>query len=457
MRPIEIVIPILLAIYIIWPHPRPFMIGLAPPFTLLLILIHFYFEGYRWQMIPLYALTFIFSALTFFVRDLKPAASILIFILLAVSTALPILLPVPKVEQPSGPNEVGTTIYEFMDTSRKELYSGKDESRRLMAQVWYPARMTSTAKHAPWMSDAEIYAPAISSGLLELPSFFLDHLALSVSPAYLDLPLAETSKLAPLIIFSHGWLGFNTQNTGQAIELASHGFVVIAIQHTYGAVITVFPDRTVATNNPKALPENAADSNYEVVARILVNQWAEDISFVLNQFQDYNADVDSPFFQKLDLERIGVYGHSTGGGAAVQFCGVDARCKAVLGMDPFMRPVSAEVIENGISQPSFFMFSQSWTDLADSRNNKLFNQFYPRIENNAGVISITGTEHFDFSDLPSLSPLASQLGLKGALNGRRVTEIVNTYLLNFFEMTLKNKPSLLFSGLFNDFKEVKVR
>jgi hypothetical protein len=126
-------------------------------------------------------------------------------------------------------------------------------------------------------------------------------------------------------------------------------------------------------------------------------------------------------------------------------------------MDPFMRPVSAEVIENGISQPSFFMFSQGWADLVDSKNNKLFNQFYPNITNNLGVISIDGTKHFDFSDLPLLSPIAPQLGLKGPLNGKRVTKIVDSYLLDFFEMTLNDKPSALFDGLFNDFSEVKVR
>ena len=59
--------------------------------------------------------------------------------------------------------------------------------------------------------------------------------------------------------------------------------------------------------------------------------------------------------------------------------------------------------------------------------------------------------------LPLLSPIAPQLGLKGALNGKRVTEIVDSYLLDFFEMTLNNKPSTLFDGPFDDFSEVKVR
>jgi len=456
MRPLEIVIPILLTVYLLSPQPRPMIFRLAPVAALIVTLIHFPLEGYRWQMIPLYALTLILTALSFFTLDVKHLASALTLGLVTISTALPTLLPVPKIASPGGTFEVGTTIHEFTDKARKELYSGKEEPRRFMVQVWYPAEVTANAKHAPWMSEPKIYAPAIAS-FLDLPSFFLDHLALSVSPAYLDMPLAETSEPYPVILFSHGWNGFNAQNTGQAIELASHGYVVISTQHTYGAVITVFPDGTVAPNNPKALPENADDPNYEVVARKLVNQWAGDLAFVLDQFQGFDEDADSPYFQKMDMERIGVYGHSTGGGAAIQFCGVDPRCKSVLGMDPFMRPISAEVIENGISQPSFFMFSQGWADLVDSKNNKLFNQFYPNISNNFGVVSINGTKHFDFSDLPLLSPIAPQLGLKGPLNGKRVTKIVDSYLLDFFEMTLNNKPSSLLDGAFDDFSEVKVR
>jgi len=456
MRPLEIVIPLLLALYLLWQAPRPQIIRFMPALALVLTLAHFTLEGTRWQMIPIYMLTIILTILLIFKFDIKPIASILTLTLLAVSTALPALLPVPKIAAPGGPFEVGTTTYEFIDTARKELYSGKDQPRRFMVQVWYPAEVTSSAKHAQWMSEPKIYAPAIAN-FLSLPAFFLDHLALSISPAYLDVPLAKTNTPYPVILFSHGWNGFNAQNTGQAVELASRGYVVISTQHTYGAVITVFPDGTIALNNPKALPEDTDDPNYEVVARKLVNQWAEDMAYVLDQFQGFDEETGNLFFQKLDMKRIGVYGHSTGGGAAIQFCGTDPRCKAILGMDPFMRPVSAEVIESGISQPSFFMFSQGWADLTDSKNNKLFNQFYPNITNNSGVIVIEGTKHFDFSDLPLLSPIAPQLGLKGPLNGKRVTMIVDSYLLDFFEMTLNNKPSTLFSGAFDDFSEVKVR
>ncbi len=456
MRPLEIAIPLLLAFYLPWPRPRPFIIRLAPALALILTLVHFYLEGYRWQMIPLYALTLLL-AISCLMKitsqsDWPAAASYVTLILLLLSTALPILLPVPSVPAPRGPLQVGTTIFELTDESRRELYSGKDEARRFMVQVWYPAEPLPENKTADWMSHSDIYGPAIST-FLHLPSFFLDHLALAKTPAYLNAPFANTSEPYPLILFSHGWDGFNAQNSGQMIELASRGYVVVAVNHTYGAVVTVFPDGEIAKNNPAALPDGVPDDEYEIAARKLVDQWAGDLTYTLDHLTTNNSFPSN----SLDFERIGVYGHSTGGGAAIQFCGTDSRCKAVLGMDPFMRPVSVKIIENGLSQPAFFMFSQGWADLADSRNNQLFNQFHPNVSNSKGAIIIDGTKHYDFSDLPLLSPIAPQLGLKGPLNGKRVTEIVNAYLIDFFEMTLNNKPSKLFSGSFDDFSEVKVR
>ena len=140
MRTLEIIIPILLGLYLLWRHPRPLAVRFLPAAALLLTLLHFAIEGNRWQMIPLYVLTSILgiSALLKIKAkgDWNPSASILTFFLLAVSTALPILLPVPAIPAPDGPYQVGTTFYELTDSSRRELYSGKDEARRFQIQVW---------------------------------------------------------------------------------------------------------------------------------------------------------------------------------------------------------------------------------------------------------------------------------------------------------------------------------
>jgi len=451
MRTLEILIPILLSIYLLWQHPRPYAVRLIPAFTLVVTLIHFGIEGYRWQMIPIYVLTVILviASLTRIrsAMDWKTSASILTFSLLAVSIALPILLPVPMIPAPSGPYQVGTRIDELTDTSRKEIYSGKDEARRFMIQVWYPAEAGTSNEKSRWMDNAEIYAPAVSQEI-GMPSFFLGHLALVKVPAYKNAKVAPTNQAYPVILFSHGWQGFNAQNTGQALQLASNGFVVVAVQHTYGAVITVFPDGTIAPNNPSALPpDNTPTDEYETVAHKLVNQWASDLGYALDDLQKQNTDSNSPFYNLLNLSKVGVYGHSTGGGAAIQFCATDSRCKALLGMDPFMRPVSYEAIDSGTTQPSFFMFSEGWwTDIGKSRSNELFKRFYPHVKDSFGVVTIAGAKHYDFTDLPLLSPLAPQLGLKGPINGKRVVTIVNDYLLSFFELTLKGKSTTLFEN-----------
>jgi dienelactone hydrolase len=458
MRPLEILIPVSLGIYVVWPFltgkENPLLVTLLPILTAMLVGAHLLVEGYRWQMIPLYVLTgiilmtalpeFFHPAAGEFKRLSWAAAGLLLSLaLLIVAAALPILLPVPNIAGPRGPFPVGTQTFVLTDDSRPELYSGRDEPRKFMLQVWYPTDPDPDAQRAPWMNDAHIYARELAS-YLGLPDFLLDHLELVKTPAYLNTRLEPYNSTYPLVIFSHGWSGFAAQNTGQAIELASRGYVVAALQHTYGAVVTVFPDGEIAYINHDALPEGLPEDEYETAARILAEQWAGDISFALDYLENENLDPASQFYSVLDNTSTGVFGHSTGGGAAIQFCGSDSRCKAVLGMDPFMTPVSQQILEQGIAQPAFFMFSQGWADDTDSKNNRLFKQFRASLTQSIHVIGIKGTTHYDFSDLPMLSPVASRLGLKGPLDGERVIEITNTYLIDFFDLTLKGRPTDLF-------------
>ena len=457
MRPLEILTSIFLAIFSLWPHDQqthPLIISILPIITFFVLLIHLGIEGYRWQMIPLYLLMILILISSLLKVDFNTTTSILTFILLAASTALPILLPVPIIPKPRGQLQIGTTTFALTDNSRKELYSGKVEPRRIMIQVWYPANPKATDRPSPWMTNAKIFAPAISS-FIGLPSFFLDHLALVKIPAYQEAQPVPSNTGYPVILFSHGWNGFNAQNTGQALELASHGYVVIGIQHTYGAVATVFPDGTIAYSNPNTLPDDSVPTDeYEITARILVSQWAGDLGFTLDYIEQQNMDPKSPFFNLLDLTKVGAYGHSTGAGAAIEFCGIDARCKALLGMDPFMRPVSAEVIDSGTSQPAFFMFSQIWKDDKASRNNELFSKYYAHLPKDTRVVFIENTAHYDFADIPLLSPIAPQLGLKGSINGQRVIKIIVDYLLSFFDLTLRGKPTDLVEKTSTKYPEV---
>jgi len=366
-------------------------------------------------------------------------------VLIALATVLPVLVPVPSVPNPTGPYAVGTTGWELRDESRHEIWSGRKESRRFLLRAWYPALPSAGDERAPWMESAGVYAPALAE-YMNLPSFALDHLALARTPAFANARMAPYAGGYPLVLFSHGWKGFVAQNTAQALELASHGYVVVAVEHPYGAIVTVFPDGTVAPNNPKALPDGAPSDVYEASAQRLVDQWSGDLSYALDTLLAQNSDAGSALFGAIDPQRIGVYGHSTGGGAAIQFAARDSRVRSVLGLDPFMRPVAPAVLEAGLSKPSFFLFSQAWSDDSTSRNNQLFATLRSHSTGSLGQVAIRGTAHLDFSDLPMLSPLAPALGLKGPIDGTRITTILNDYLLGFLGQTLRDTPSNLFSG-----------
>lgn len=428
--------------------------------TVIILILHLALEGYRWQMLPLYAFALGFAIHALWARSHTPRPRgwpALIALLLALGVAIlpPLLLPIPSTPPPDGPYPVGTLTLMLVDESRTELYGDDPTSpRAIMVQVWYPAAPAESAQPAPWLNHMEVMGPAISAEL-GMPSFFLDHVRYSRSHAYPEAPVAAGGPF-PIILFSHGWNGFRAQNTFQMETLASHGYVLIAPDHTYGAAATVFPDGRAALNNPEALPyeQGLPADEFLARARTLGDQWAGDLSFILDTLQSPAPDSLLTLLNgHLDFEHIGALGHSTGGGAAIEFCARDPRCDAVFGMDPYMRPVSAAVLEGGTEKPVLALFSQVWWDDWENKERG-FETFYAHLRGEKTLGHIQGTNHFDFSDLPAFSPLAATIGLKGPIPGKQMLAILRAYSLDFFNHTLKGQPASLLEASPPDYPEV---
>jgi len=90
---------------------------------------------------------------------------------------------------------------------------------------------------------------------------------------------------------------------------------------------------------------------------------------------------------------------------------------------------------------------QYWIEDKESRNNRTFKQFFEKLGPLSHVIEILGTIHSDFTDLPLLSTVAYQLGLKGSIDRDRMNVIINSYTYIFFYQTLENPMVDLYSGL----------
>jgi predicted dienelactone hydrolase len=470
MRPLELTLFLLDLAALLLPLAAPRARWPAWPILLAVVVLaaQLFVERYRWQMVPLYALTLALLALSLprLLRNAPAAAGAprparrawawagraggVVLLLLAAAPAL--LFPVPVLPNPGGPFAIGTVSYQWTDPNRLELYTADpNDQRSLMVQIWYPATPAQGAQPGPWMDRLDVAGPTIAR-YLGLPSFFLDHASLVKTHSYPGAAADSNQAPYPVVIYSHGWNGFRTVNLNQSEALASHGYVAVAVDHTYGAMLTVFRDGRVALNDPAALPPLTPTDAYQAGIQQLEATYAADLRFVMDQLALVNSGaIASPLAGRLDLGRVGLYGHSTGGGAVVLACQADPRCRAGLGMDAWLEPIPQAVLAQPLSQPFLFMRSQVW---ASAENDARLDTLYTGAQ--AGVIRLTiaGTKHYDFTLLPLLTPLAPALGLKGPLNGQRVMTIVDDYLLAFFDQTLKGQARPLLDGPSPSYPEV---
>lgn len=433
---------------------RPALVVMA----VVLVLAHLVWEGYRWQMIPLYiiiglaTLSAVISGRDWS-RSWTIAGAVAGALLLLLGVAALVLLPVPRMPEPAGPYQIGTVTYHWVDRSRVETYGGADGSlpRELMAQVWYPAEFEEGARPERWLTNGLETSRAMARKVA-LPIWLVDQITLADSNSYPDAPLIPAGDQLPVVVYLHGWGGFRNVNQDQLETLASLGYVVVSADHTYGSLATVYPDGRIAYVDPSAMAGDGSEAGGEAAAEVLEGVYADDAAFLLDQLEGLNQqDPAGRFTGRLNLEQVGVFGHSTGGGAAVRLCATDARCAAILGMDAWIEPVPDVMIQAGLAQPLMIMNSETWEEGENAERQRLL------VDRSTGPMywmSTAGTWHFDFVMVPSISPLAPALGMKGPLAGKRVVEINNRYLAAFFEKHLRGRAEALLDGPPAEYPEV---
>ncbi|NEZ45221.1 hypothetical protein GQA12_27445 [Paenibacillus alvei] len=172
--------------------------------------------------------------------------TLLLVLYFSVAVALPALIPISLFNKPTGPFMVGTTLYHWVDDRREEPFTKDPNDRReLMVQMYYPASDKGEGNREPYIRNAHEVAKGLEEDL-SIPAFVLGHLNLVKSNAFTEALLSDAESRYPVLIFSHGLNGFRNQNTFQVEELASQGYIVLCIDHSYDAAATVFPDGRTA-------------------------------------------------------------------------------------------------------------------------------------------------------------------------------------------------------------------
>jgi len=338
-----------------------------------------------------------------------------------------LVLPINDVPSPKGPSAVGTKTFFLTDNKRSETYThDPNDFRRIVLQTWYPTNDTSgkTASYLDFFNlriDPIAYQLGIDKKLLQNIN--------KISTSSIVNGIPKNDKMLPLVIFSHGLGGFRVQNTIQFQELASRGYIVMSIDHPYDAHLTVFKDSTIADFRAEDLNNLTGDEFWKHWLPKIETR-ANDVSFIIDWAISESNNLNSDFYRCIDSTRIGIFGHSFGGGTSIYSMSRDERIKAAVALDGWVVPIPENTINKGLDRPFLYIGREKWSGP--------YNQYILQklINNSTGPIYLSyvkGMKHFDYADIPHLSDRANLFSFTGTLEKDMMISIINESILDFFE------------------------
>ncbi|MBE1464780.1 alpha/beta hydrolase family protein [Kibdelosporangium phytohabitans] len=358
-------------------------------------------------------------------------AAVLVGAPVTASAAAKVTFALPS---PSGYHQVGTRTLHLVDGNRADPWK-PDRKRELMVDVWYPADDAWRHPKAKWLPDGlvseiEDFAAAPPANV---PKGSVDW-AGARSSGHRDAPVERGKR--PVVLYSPGFGGPRAVGTTAVQDLASHGYVVVTIDHTYETTVE-FPGGRVEKN--VTIP-------WEQMGTALAARVA-DTRFVLDELGKQRWLDGS-----ADLRRVGMFGHSYGGFTAGEAMLRDRRIDAGVNMDGSMFPEFGEVAKQGLDRPFFLMGGQF--DMPDgsvvdhspfTSFDASWGQFWANQKGPKRSVVYTGARHHSFSDLqPILPQLVKPLGFPadhfkpfvGTIDPRHSVRAQNSDIRRFFERHL---------------------
>ncbi|MDA2814815.1 alpha/beta hydrolase [Nocardiopsis sp. RSe5-2] len=261
----------------------------------------------------------------------------------AVTAQEPVVLRPPE---PTGDHAVGRVDLELVDEGRGHPWVEGSERREIMLSVWYPARQGGGAPRAPYASGA------VADYLLsQVEKVGLSRDAVDVDGSRTNARLgadvaadAEAGSL-PVLVYSHGFNQTRYQATAQLEELASQGYVVVAMDHPYESIAVELADGRVVRS---AVPEEMGATE---MYRETIGVRQDDVRFVLDTLEraadgagasalgrvvegdDGAGEVPQGLVGAMDLSSVGMFGHSAGGFTAAELMVVEDRIDAGVDLD----------------------------------------------------------------------------------------------------------------------------
>lgn len=401
-----------------WPCLAALAIGMTAQFTT---------EGFVWQFLPAYALLMAVA-----VRTVRPRAGAahpkawrLTLAALSMFALLPWMtfLPVPHLPEPSGPYAVGTHTFRWVDASRQETAAADRGDRRHVAvQAWYPAAGGNSGTRRPYLDGIGRLPPSVSG----LPRFVMARYGRTDVHAA-EAEMDGSKDRWPVALFSPGYGATRSFYTAMLVDLASRGFVVLAVDHPYESAVTELADGRIATNVPPSPP---AGSDLPKAMALLQDIRAADLRFVLDRIS--GTDAPEPLAGRLDLSRVAAIGHSFGGAAAMLAAADDARIAAAVNVDgtPY-----GSLPGRQLKRPLMLIESDRSVTRHSPEYLEGMERAFEGLEDDGWRFEIARSDHYGFTDAAFLLAPPSRWALERLLGGTRGamdTQRVTAELLSAF-------------------------
>lgn len=373
-----------------------------------------------------------------------------------------VVLPVP-----SGAAEIGTTTLHLVDPNRADPWR-PDQSRELMVTVTYPATAVENYPLAHYVSTEA--APTASRDLaaaLHLPVEFENLLGIHTD-AHTGAPVLATAEHSlPLVLYSPGAAVPRGLGTGEAEDLASRGYIVVSIDHTYEALAVEFPGGRIVEGIPS--PDDPAQSAQWVrtalAARVADTRFVLDALTALADGQNPDAEqraLPEGLGRALDLSHVGMFGHSLGGFTAAEAMAHDARIDAGVNLDG-MIGIGEDVgldAPRGLDRPLLMMSSQQIANIEGVEPS--WNDFWDNTRGWARQVELADSGHYSFTDLQTLvPPVATAVAPDitgqyiGTIRPERATLATREYVAAMFDRFLRDRAAPLLDGPSAEFPEVR--
>ena len=409
------------------------------PFLYLLFLaaiaaiVQYLSDGLRWQMLAtIYILPAMF--ITYKYKVVNRFTGTILGAWFLISAFIPWAVPVFTMPAPKGDFSIGSETFHWVDSSRLEWFTDENDNdvREIMVQAWYPSDSSSSTDPNPYMDFINLRSKTLASAG-KIPAFLPSHLDMISTNTRNDVDCSEKLAKYPVFIFSHGITGSRHLHQILFEHLASKGYIVFALDHSFDANLTIFPDGKVAdyrseiTGHPDSI----------LIREKQINTRAFDIGFIIDQIREIETGmIDSKLSGRLDLDRVALGGHSYGGATAILASHNHEIVKACVVLDGWISPIPDEVISEGINVPFLFMGRPSWHDSDYPGDYERLADLITHSSNEKYDLRINQTLHLDYTDIPLMSPLVKHVMDVGDLKPSTTLSLINDLVLGFLEVHL---------------------